>query len=155
MVTSKGYKRGQCWVCASHRPLDGHHVTPRAYGGRKDGTIVHICESCHGILHKESEHYSKTGKFASLGVYFKTVDSHSRMKKLIHALLRAKASFNSGQNGSDANEQRRGTQVQWPSNEMLRLAHHVKKTRGFTSLPRLLVTLLNEEAQRLHRKGKL
>lgn len=150
------YKSGKCYVCNKTLPVDSHHVHPLEYGGRREGRQVNLCQTDHGLLHKEAETYHSTGKFQNLSVtYPKETQAGQRMRSLIKALLSAKTRFESGVEGSNAGEQRFGTQVQWDDPRHLRLAHTVKKARGFTNLSRFIQSLVFEEAQRLQRKGKL
>jgi hypothetical protein len=147
------YKSDKCWVCLNLRPVDSHHVVPLEYGGKKQGTQVMLCESCHGTLHKEAEHYHKTGKFQHLFDIYTNAVALDKIQRLITALLRAKNLYLSGA-GVDNNDQRRMTQISWPSETTLQIAHAVKKSRGFKSLDRLIQTLVAEEAIRLKSKGK-
>jgi hypothetical protein len=124
------------------------------YGGHKHGTQVFLCESCHGTLHKEAENYYKTGKFQHLFEIYVNPVALERIQKLIKALIVAKQQYVNGV-GHDSNDQRRMTQISWPSDTTLQIAHAVKKSRGFSSLDRMIQTLVAEEAIRLKSKGKL
>ena len=148
------YKSGKCFVCNNLRPVDSHHVVPLEYGGQKHGKQVFLCESCHGTLHKEAENYYKTGKFQHLHEIYQNPVALNQIQRLIKPLLTAKHQYLNGV-GVDNNDQRRMTQISWPSDTTLQIAHAVKKSRGFSSLDRMIQTLVAEEAIRLKTKGKL
>lgn len=148
------FKSAKCWACHRHRPVQSHHVHILEYGAAKDSEQVLICADCHSIVHKEGEHYAKTGKFQDLDrtIPHTTPDGYGyRLRELIAKLVLAKRQFETG-DSQDSDEQRRMTQISWDSDAELRMAHAVKTAMKFKSLPRAMKHLVFEKYQELQRR---
>lgn len=52
IVSKMDSSKNECYFCHRQDVLDKHHILPRANGGKGNPeNILHLCPSCHRLLH--------------------------------------------------------------------------------------------------------
>lgn len=133
--------RKKCFLCEVINHTDKHHVIPIEYGGLEEGKTVNLCPTCHRNVHQDAEE-----RYRNNIKYEKIYDTQSyiyRLNALSYAIFRAKSDFKQSKKYKAKNA--RNMIACSFSNEELAIAHDLKTSLGFKSLPRLIKYLVQEK----------
>lgn len=119
-----------------------HHLAPLEYGGAKDGEQVNLCSSCHDEFHR-------LANFVYIGKMDMSDINNVVLAKMLAIYLRQRSAYENG--AVSADDARRRIQVGFSREELL-AAHFVKSDMGFSSLEKMIKSLVLKEYERL-RKG--